>query len=533
MRHRHPRTIVSAGSFLLAVGAALIAAAPVTAAPEGSIVDTARQGDAHAVLEALAHGAAVNATSADGTTALHWAVHNDDVELVKRLIGAGADVNVANKFGATPLTEAAVVGDVAIIEQLVAAGVQVDAPGKDGQTALMVLARGSSVAAARLLLEHGANVDAAETWRGQTALVWAAAQRQPEMVKLLLEHGANPDAGTEPTHWRQVSAERRRMFRPFGGLTALLYAAREGCLECARALVEGGADIDLSGYRGITPLIMALDNYHFDLASYLVDAGASLDIWDWWGRSPLYKAIDMNTLTPGGGRPDLPSTDKTTALQVTAKILEKGANPNLQLKLLPPLRDRNKDRGCDSLLSVGATPLLRAAKTFDTDSMRLLIQHGARIELPTENGITPLMAAAGYGSVECDLRGYGPGNPNYVTDDVEEKSIQALQLLIDAGADVNAMTTGGGRGRGAGQTALFGAAFWGWNKVVEYLVAHNAKIDVADANGKTARDAALGRTAGHERGGTVRVFEGTSELLEMLCREQQGCKVDTLKGSSS
>ena len=72
-----------------------------------------------------------------------------------------------------------------------------------------------------------------------------------------------------------MSGEKRRLFRPFGGLTALLYAAREGCVECARALVEGGADIDLSGYRGITPLIMAIDNFHFDLASYLVQAGAS------------------------------------------------------------------------------------------------------------------------------------------------------------------------------------------------------------------------------------------------------------------
>ena len=133
----------------------------------------------------------------------------------------------------------------------------------------MILARGNSVEAARLLIERGADVNATETWRQQTALIWAAAQNQPAMVELLLEHGADPDARSETPEWqRQVSAEKRRFFRPFGGLTALLYAAREGCVGCARALVEGGADIDLSGYRGITPLIMALDNYHFDLAAY-------------------------------------------------------------------------------------------------------------------------------------------------------------------------------------------------------------------------------------------------------------------------
>ena len=210
-----------------------------------------------------------------------------------------------------------------------AGGADVNAPGKDGQTPLMVLARGGSVAAARVLLEHGADVNAREAWRDQSALIWAAAQNQPAMVKLLLEHGADPDARSEPPTWdRQISGEKRRLFRPFGALTALLYAAREGCVECAQALVEGGADIDLSGYRGITPVMMALDNFHFDLAAYLVEAGASLNVWDWWGRSPLYVAIDMNTLT-AGGRYDLPSTDETTGVQVAAANAGQGRQPEL------------------------------------------------------------------------------------------------------------------------------------------------------------------------------------------------------------
>src|SRR5690606_34706808 len=149
-----------------------------------------------------------------------------------------------------------------------------------GETPLMGMARGSNVEAAKLLIEHGADVNAKETWRDQTAVIWAAAEKQPAMIKLLVEHGADPNARSRPNNWdRQVSGERRRLYRPFGGLTALLYAAREGCMECARALVEGGADIDLPGSRGVTPLIMALDNLHFDTAAYLVDAGATLDMW--------------------------------------------------------------------------------------------------------------------------------------------------------------------------------------------------------------------------------------------------------------
>ena len=511
----------------VSVGLAL-ASASVSAA---NLVDAAQSGDAAAVVAGLRAGADPNTKAADGTTALHWAAHNDNAELVAQLLDAGADPNVANDYGATPLTEAAVVGNVAVVERLVKGGADVNAPGKDGQTPLMVLARGNGVEAARVLLEHGADVNAKESWREQTALVWAAAQQQPGMVKLLLEHGADPDVRSETPTWdRQVSGEKRRLFRPYGGLTPLLYAAREGCVECARELVEGGADIDLSGYRGITPVMMALDNFHFDLAAYLVEAGASLNVWDWWGRSPLYIAIDMNTLK-AGGRPDQPSTDDTTGLQVAARMLEKGANPNLQIKLLPPLRERGKDRGCDSMLSTGATALLRAAKTFDVPALRLLVAHGARLDVPNESGITPLMAAAGYGSVECDIRAYGI--PRYASDDVQKKSIEALQVLLDAGADINAVTSGGGRGKGPGQTVLFGAAFWGWDDVVTFLVGKGAQIDLADAEGRTAVDAAMGRAGGHDRGSTIMTFEGTAALLQKLCSERVGCDLTAPKRPAS
>ena len=301
-----------------------------------------------------------------------------------------------------------------------------------------------------------------------------------------------------------------------------MYAAREGCVDCARALVEGGADIDLAGSRNITPLMMALDNMNFDTAAYLLEAGAAVDVWDWWGRTPLYMAVDLNTL-PRGGRPDRASTDATPSLLLVERILARGANPNSQLKLLPPYRERGADRGCDSLLGTGTTPLLRAAKTFDTAAMKLLIEHGARLDLPNASGVTPVMAAAGYGSLECDIRGYGPGIPHYLASDVEQKSIAALRALVDAGADVNAVTTGGARGKGPGQTALFGAAFWGWNDVAAFLASHGAKIDAADTEGRTAVDAALGRAGGHERGASIQIFKDTAELLQELCREQAGC----------
>lgn len=492
---------------------------------EADIVTAAKRDDTGAVLTELDRGADVNTLAPDGTMALHWAVYNDNLELVRFLLDAGADPNAANDYGSTPLSEAAIVANGQVISALLDAGADVNQRGPDGQTPLMVLARGNNVTAARLLLERGAEVDVREAWRDQTALIWAAAQGQAKMVALLLEHGADPNARSRPNDWqRQVSAERRRMYRPIGGMTALMYAARQGCVACAEALVEGGADPDIGDPRNVTPLIVAINNFHFDVASYLIEAGASLDVWDWWGRSPLYAAVDMNTI-PHGGRPDRRSTDATSSLELIEQMLSKGANPNLQLKLTPPYRKRGPDRGCDAMLTTGATPLLRAAKTFDTDAMRLLIDHGANLELPNANGTTPLMAAAGYGSLECDIRGYGPGIPHYLTDDVQEKAIAALRMLIEAGANINAVTIRGrrGRGRGPGQTALFGAAFWGWNDVVRFLVDNGADVDARDSEGRTPVDAALGRAGGHERGSSIQVFETTAALLQSLCDAEPDC----------
>lgn len=511
---------LAAGAILAA--SAWLACGAAQAADE--LIAAAQRNDATVALAAIEDGVDVNGKAPDGTTALHWAVYNGNVALVERLIQAGADVRAANEFGSTPLAEAATVGNTAIIEALLEAGAEVDAPGADGQTALMVVARTGNTAAAEVLLKRGANVNAREAWRGQTALMWAAAQNQPAMVKLLIEHGAQVDARSTVNDWpRQVSGEPRRMYRPFGGLTPLLFAAREGCLACARALIEAGANVNLTDPKGVTPLFLAIDNFHFDTAKLLIEEGANPNKWDWWGRTPLYSAVDVNTL-PHGGRADRRSTDETTSTEVIELLLEAGAWPDVQLKLLPPYRHIGDDRGCDLMLVKGTTPLLRAAKTFDTAAIELLLEHGANVDLPNDGGITPVMAAAGLGSVECDPRGHGPGIPHYVAPDTEQKSIAALELLLDAGADLDARTLNGRAGaRSAGRTALFGAAFWGWNDVVDYLVERGAKIDVAERGGLTPVDAALGKAGGHGRGSTIEVYEDTAARLRELCAQQDDC----------
>ena len=268
------------------------------------LVSAARSRDAGRVAElltAMPH-ADVNERSVDGTTALHWAVYNDDAALVERLLAAGADPNVRNDYGSMPLAEAAVVGNVGILRRLLKAHADVESANPDGQTALMILARTSNVDAARLLIKAGANVNAREKWRGQTALMWAAAQAQPEMVRLLVKHGAKVNERSYLTDVeRQVTAEPRMQQRPPGGFTPLLYAARAGCAECARELIRGGADVNLADPDGITPLVMAGLNFSFDTAAILIKAGADVDTWDTWGRSPLYAVVETHAAGHVGG----------------------------------------------------------------------------------------------------------------------------------------------------------------------------------------------------------------------------------------
>lgn len=487
--------------------AALALCGPRPAAADSPLIEALRADDRPAALALLAKSsainvsAAINARAADGSTALQWAVYDGEVDLVARLIQDGADVRAANDYGATPMSLAAAAADARIIELLLKAGADVESPNPYGQTALMLVARTDRVAAAQLLVAHGAHVNARESWRGQTALMWAAAQSQGEMVAFLLAHGANPNARSAVNDWkRTATAEARLQPRPAGGLTPLLYAARQGCIPCVRALARGNADLNLADPDGITPLLMATLNAHFDTAASLLQAGADPNRWDKWGRAPLYATVDYNTL-PTGGRPDRPSSDATTPLTLIQQLLVAGANPNMQLKLLPPFRDLPQDRAGDHVLTVGTTPLIRAAKAGDVAVAKVLLAHGADVNLPNSIGVTPLHAAAGTGSTQLDTRGRSR---------TQGPCLETARLLVAAGADVSATDS-------SGRTPLYGAASWGWNDMIRFLIASGARTDSRDVAGFAPADAALGKGAGPVRFGiTPEVHADTAALLQEL-----------------
>ena len=366
----------------------------------------------------------------------------------------------------------------------------------------MLVARGTNVAAAKMLLEKGANPRAREAQRRQTALMWAAANSQGPMTRLLVEVDAELDARTATDLMTPlVSAEPRAQPRSPGGMTALMFASREGCLDCVAAMVEKGAAINLPDPEGVTPLVWAIWNTRFDVAKYLIARGADVNRWDWWGRTPLYLAVDYVTL-PHGGRPDQPSLDETLPIEIVRLLLEKGADPNPQLKMTAPLRATGNDRGLDPMLALGTTPLIRAAKAMDVESMKALLEHGADISLTNSRNMTATLAASGMGSTDADTRGY------FTTSDVQERAIAALDLMFRHGGPIN------GKAGQFAQVPLHGAAFWGWNRVVEHLLQKGAEINLADSRGYTAVDYAMGRAGGNSRGGQrVDVHKDTADLL--------------------
>jgi uncharacterized protein len=463
---------------ILTMMLAVFAAAPAGA--DARLAQAAKAGDKVAVQTLLQQRVDVNAAEVDGTTALHWAVRNDDADLVDRLIRARANVKAANRYGITPLYLASLNGNAAVIEKLLKAGADANAVVNEGESALMTAARSGSVDAVKVLLANGADVNARETWHGETALMWAVSEKHASVARELIAKGADVNARSAVNKWeRQSTAEPREKWLPLGGLTALEFAARDGCVDCIPVLVDAKADINAADQDGITPLLSALINGHYDVAGLLLEKGADPNIADRTGRTPLYSAVDFHTM-PASNRPSPKEIDnELTSLDVVTRLLAKGANVNAQLKQQQPYRTK-LDRGDDTMLTTGTTPLLRAAKAGDVAAMKLLLEKGADAKLATRAGINPLMAAAGLGTKEEDTTGRRK---------TQADAIEAIKLCLEAGLDINAVDS-------RGQSALHGAAFWGLDDVVQFLAERGAKLDLKDKQGRTALDAAMGLAGG-------------------------------------
>jgi ankyrin repeat protein len=452
-----------------------VAMSSVARAAGSDAADAAERRDAVSLRALLGKKVNVNTPQADGTTALHWAVHWNDVESTRLLLRAGADPMARNRFGASPLSEAAASGSADLVAALLEAGADAKAlTTADGETVLMTAARAGNVDAVRMLVDRGADVNAREHYKGQTALMWAAAERHPAVVKLLLERGAHwtirsNDRETKPP---KLSAASSISPIPRGGFTALLFSAREGDIETARVMLDAGVDVNYGDVDSATALIVSIMNKQFSFAKFLIDRGADVNVVDAAGRTALYAATDIRN-EDYSALPNRPLEDPLPSLDVVKALLDRGANVNVPLKR--NLAGRSGMDGGDTTLNEGTTALLRAARAGDHTVMRLLLDKGADPALTTKDGNTALMLAAGIGYRDKNTKGS------------ESDALEAVKVALAAGLDLQ-------QKNGRDETPLHGAAFRGADTIVQFLIDKGADLNAVSRQGFTPLDMAMGKS---------------------------------------
>jgi ankyrin repeat protein len=528
------RTSMALMGFVMCV-AALRAAGP------DSIADAAMRGDRADVLTMIKQGADVNRPQGDGVTALHWAARRGDAELVSALVAAGANTRSETRFGAyTPLHLAAERGSVVTVKALLAAGAAVDAKTATGATPLMFAAAAGDTGAIAALLDARADVNAKEHDRFQTALMFAAASGRVNAVKLLIARGADPNAATKLTDLGALSrngesvdgrnlavkpetrrtppprvltpgVQRQHMFNEQvawqGGMTPLLYAARQGHADVAATLLAAGVDVNQrKGGDNASALLVATVNGRFDLAGMLLDRGANPNLIAENGVAPLYATINLMWAPRAGyPQPRAHLNQKLSYLDFMKRLLDKGADPNQRVNKKVWYTNYNFDQsGVDE---AGATAFWRAAYGADVDAMKLLMAYGADPAIPTMKpaerpetgdvgrresrdvsglppiptggpGVPPLLAAAGVG--------YGEGFAGNSHRHAPGGMLAAVKYLVEvAGADVDARDH-------EGNTAIHHAAARGDTEMIQYLVSKGADAKAVNREGQTTVDMANG-----------------------------------------
>lgn len=492
--------------------------AGTSAAEDDRLVEAAKRQDAQQVRALLTSRVAVNVRSDDGSTALLWAAHWNDLDTAERLVRAGADPNAANDLRMTPLVQACTNGNAALVGLLVNAGANPNTAVATGETPLMTCARSGSVAAVRLLLARGADVNASEPNQRQTAMMWAAAERHAEVVRTLIE--ARADLAAQTTL----------------GFTALHFAARAGDVTTTRVLLDAGVDVNIHGRRDTTPsrgagvggtgittrgsafsgataLLVATVRAHVPLALFLLDRGADPNIdeagfaplhwaagtWENGLANPVYGFVD-----PIGGIPD-----RQAKLQLVAALLAHGANTNLQMTVRPPTFNGTGTGGYND--SLGATPFIVAANASDVEVMRMLLAAGANPHLLTNTKSNAILAATGLN------RGIGEIIDN------EDRALDAVRFLLEVGVDPKVVTT-------YNENALYGPSYRGWNRMLELLLGAGVDVNIVNRAGVTPYLAAsgfgdrLGGVLYNKAGADTLLRHGADPALGRPCQAQNRCR---------
>lgn len=480
---------------------------------DSRLVDAARNQDQKAIRALLNQKVDVNARSSDGSTALLWLAHWNDLDSANLVLAAGADANAANDFHMTPLSQACTNGNGPFVRALLKSGANPNTSIATGETPLMTCARSGSADAVRMLIEYGALVNAKEPKENQTALMWAATEHHPDVVKALIDAHADLTAHTKQ------------------GFTAIHFAAREGDVETIKLLVAAGVDVNFLtqteggtnrvtsflgiaktvGTLGYTPLLVAVVRGQVDTALYLLDHGGdpnnmaagftplhwASSQWESFTANPVYGFTD-----PMSGIPD-----RQAKLNLVKALLAHGANVNTRMTSPQP----NFAGGY--LDAAGATPFLLAASANDLEMMHILLDAGANPKILTASNASAIMAAAGL-------------NHSIGEDTVTEaQATETVNFLLSLGVDPKGETT-------FGENALYGPAYRGWNHLLKQLLDLGVTVNVVSKAGLTPYLAANGQ--GDRLGGVLYNKEGAEMLLQYgadpklghPCEAQNKCRAE-------
>jgi ankyrin repeat protein len=449
--------------------------ATLAASSDVRLADAVKSHDIEYARVLLAQPLDVNAPQGDGSTALHWAVHFGDSDLVDRLIHAGANVNSTTDLGATPLYLACLNADGAMVEELLQSGAKARSALSTGETSLMTCARTGNAEAVAAIIKHGADVNATERSHGQSALMWAVSEQHVDAVRILIENGADVHARSlshralvarRMPHAGEQRGHNSGEWVIKGGSTPLLLAARSGNVDIAGLLLAGRADVNEAAPDGNTPLSIAAHSKHGELAAFLLDKGADPDV-SGPGYTPLHSAVlrsDPNLIVA---------------------LIKHGANPDARLTNGAPFRRTDPDYLLLGDLE-GATPFLLAARFLEPELMELLAKDGADTKLPMNDGTNPLMAAAGVAWDDAYER-RGPYITGATLPTDEQQALATVKMAIQLGADVTAVNRDG-------DTALHGAVAKGYGEIVQLLVKAGAKLDARNKKGQTPLAIARGNS---------------------------------------
>ena len=461
-------------------------------------------GSAPIVDRLLKAGADVKATGPNGESMIMYAARNGRPETLRLLIEAGGDVNARERVrGTTALMWAVAQKNAKAVEVLLAAGA--DHSAKSGGAGLPrnYLAQRVNVRAVEeAQRRHQRAIAAGRTYEQQ--LEWefennidlggarnafvpsrargggagaagapapgapaAGAAAPPTVAAPAAGRGrAGAAAGATPAPAGNAGAPDADddtevvvaglVGSGGGGLTPLVFAAREGDLESARLLAKAGANINQQTEYGWTPLLTAVNNRNYQVAQFLIEQGADVNLANKGGWTPLYLAVDNRNIE--GGDYPVPKAD-LDHLQLIELLLQKGASPNLKVK------DNTLTRTIFTMqwfFEDGATPFVRAAQSSDTALMSLLLKHGADPKIVTAGGDNALTAAGGIGWVD-----------GVTYERSAKENVEAVRMLLDLGLDPN-------HANNEGRTALMGAALKGRVEVIELLVQRGARLDARD-----------------------------------------------------